>query len=395
MKSILCAGGVLALLGAGFVVTQGCSSSTTESGFAGAEADAQSPVEAGAAAPAPTFGQSSDAAVDATPVDPLKGCATNTQPVTRLPAYLLFLLDRSGSMDEDNKWVSVQAAMKSVYQSIHDSMDSNIGVGLILFPADGNESGPYPGGKDVFVNYVNDPQLAALITRVSDPTAGSTPTWEAMNGAYSELENLVVGDPLPKNGKKVLVLATDGQPNDSSKDYVGLVTKEATLTDPTKGPISTFVVGIGDLGADGEVDPTWLGPLAVAGGTAPSGCNPSETTDITKMCHYQVEPGSKTVAQLTQDFVNAFNHIRASASACELSLSANNPANADPTNVNVVIDDGNGNISLVKQDPQNGWTYDDPSNPTKVILHGQACQDAISDVTGQVEVVLGCKTETN
>ncbi len=112
------------------------------------------------------------------------------------------------------------------------------------------------------------------------------------------------------------------------------------------------------------------------------------------MCHYQVEPGSKTVAQLTTDFTNAFNHIRASAAACELSL-ATDTANADPTKINVVIDDGMGKQTLVKQDATNGWTYDDPKHPTKVILHGQACQDAVDNITGQVEVVLGCKTQTN
>jgi hypothetical protein len=392
MKSVLTPVVLLAVLGGAFLATQGCSGGKSTSGFNDQTADGGGGDDQGEAGMMGTGFGSSDASVDVQ-MDPLKGCATNTQPVTRLPVYLLFLADRSGSMD-GTKWSSVQGSMKSVYQSIHDAMDTNEGVGLILFPADGSESGPYPGTKDVFVNYVNDSQLAALNKRISDPVTGSTPTWEAMNGAYSELENLVVADPLPKNGKKVLVLMTDGQPNDDTKDYVGLVTHELTGLTPDKGPISTYVVGIGDLGSSGDVDPTWLGPLAVAGGTAPSGCDPMEQNNPAKMCHYQIEPGSKTVAQLTQDFVNAFNHIRASASACELSLSTDS-ATADPSKINVVIDDGKGNITLVKQDPMNGWTYDNPAMPTKVILHGTACQDAIDNITGQVEVVLGCKTQTN
>jgi hypothetical protein len=392
MKSLLTPVLVSAIFGGGLLITQGCSGSKAQSGFNDQTADGGGGGDQSDGGMQGTGFGSSDASVDVQ-MDPLKGCATNTQPVTRLPVYLLFLADRSGSMD-GTKWSSVQGAMKSVYQSIHDQMDQNEGVGLILFPCDGtSESGPYPGAKDVFVNYVNDAQLMALNTRISAPTAGSTPTWEAMNGAYSELQNLVVADPLPKNGKKVLVLMTDGQPNDSSKDYVGLVSMNLALT-PDKGPISTYVVGIGDLGSSGDVDPTWLGPLAVAGGTAPSGCDPMEQNNPAKMCHYQVQPGTKSVAQLTQDFVNAFNHIRASASACELSLSTDS-ATADPTKINVVIDDGKGNITLVKQDSMNGWTYDNPAMPTKVILHGTACQQAIDNITGQVEVVLGCKTQTN
>jgi Mg-chelatase subunit ChlD len=386
MKSLVTSAIALSVLGAGFLLTQGCSGSGKGSGFAGPTND-----DADASADGGTKGTvfgSSDAAVDVVN-DPLKGCATNTQPVTRLPVYLLFLADRSGSMS-GTKWSSVQGAMKSVFQSIHDAADTNEGAGLILFPADGSETGPYPGTKDVFVNYVNDGQLAALNKRISDSTTGSTPTWEAMNGAYGELQNLVVAAPLPKDGKKVLVLMTDGQPNDSAKDYVGLVKNMIGLSDS----IQTYVVGIGDVSGGYDVDPTFLGPLAVAGGTARPACDPTEDTVINKMCHYQVEPGSKSVAQLTTDFINAFNHIRASASACELSL-ATDTSNADPTKINVVIDNGMGKTTLVKQDATNGWTYDDPAHPTKVILHGQSCQDAVENITGQVEVVLGCKTQTN
>ena len=387
MKSLVTSTVALSILGGAFLLMGGCSGSGKSSGFAAQSNDGTDPAPDGGTGNTTSFG-SSDAAVDVVS-DPLKGCATNTQPVTRLPVYLLFLADRSGSMS-GTKWSSVQGAMKSVFQSIHDAADTNEGVGLILFPADGSESGPYPGTKDVFVNYVNDGQLASLNTRVSAAVTGSTPTWEAMNGAYGELQNLVVAAPLPQDGKKVLVLMTDGQPNDSAKDYVGLVKGMDGLTDA----IQTYVVGIGDVSGGYDVDPTWLGPLSVAGGTARPACDPGETTNISKMCHYQIEPGSKSVAQLTTDFINAFNHIRASAAACELSL-ATDTANADPSKINVVIDDGMGKTTLVKQDATNGWTYDDPKHPTKVILHGQACQDAVDNITGQVEVVLGCKTQTN
>lgn len=387
MKSLVTSVVALSAVGATFLLMQGCSGNGKSSGFAQSSDGTEPAAQDGGTGPTNGGFGSADASVDVVS-DPLKGCATNTQPVTRLPVYLLFLADRSGSM-EGTKWSSVQGAMKSVYQSIHDAKDTNEGVGLILFPADGSESGPYPGARDVFVNYVDDAQLASLNKRISDPTAGSTPTWEAMNGAYKELQNLIVAAPLPKDGKKVLVLMTDGQPNDSSKDYVGLVKNMNGLDDS----IQTYVVGIGNVSSS-DVDPTWLGPLAVAGGTARPSCDPTETSQISKMCHYQIEPGSKSVMQLTQDFTNAINHIRASAAACELSL-ATDTANADPTKINVVIDDGMGKQSLVKQDATNGWTYDDPKHPTKVILHGQACQDAVANITGQVDVVLGCKTQTN
>ena len=49
-------------------------------------------------------------------------------------------------------------------------------------------------------------------------------------------------------------------------------------------------------------------------------------------------------------------------------------------------------IPPIPQNPQNGWSYDDPQNPTKVILNGQACADMKADPDSKIRVVIGCKT---
>ena len=46
----------------------------------------------------------------------------------------------------------------------------------------------------------------------------------------------------------------------------------------------------------------------------------------------------------------------------------------------------------IKQDPANGWTYDNPSMPTAIVLHGTACTSVKNDVTLSVSIVLGCAT---
>ena len=64
----------------------------------------------------------------------------------------------------------------------------------------------------------------------------------------------------------------------------------------------------------------------------------------------------------------------------------------DPSKINVVWTDGKGKKTLIPQDDEEGWSYDDPENPSKVILNGQSCGDVSSDLGSNVEIVLGCGT---
>jgi len=315
--------------------------------------------------------------------DPLAGCATSESAAARAPIYLEFVVDASGSMSGP-KWEAQIAALKQIFEDMHSQADTKLGVGLIMF----GESVPYPrSGKDVFINYVDDGQFNALngLIAKSGPT-GSTPTKEALTGGYSVLKNFIPLAPLEEGGKKVVVLMSDGAPNDDT-GIDTMVDQAHNLVGP-EGPIDTFAVGVG-LSSSSEI--SFMAMVAQKGGTAPKGCIAS-STDPKTMCYFAIDPGAKTVAQLTQDFVDTINRIRLRAS-CEYSLESDNAA-ADPSKVNVVFVDDSGKKVSVPQDPVDGWTYDDPANPTKVILHGAACEKAGTDLTSTVKVVLGCKTIT-
>jgi hypothetical protein len=39
-----------------------------------------------------------------------------------------------------------------------------------------------------------------------------------------------------------------------------------------------------------------------------------------------------------------------------------------------------------------GWYYDDPANPTKIIMCPTTCAALQGDVGGKVEVIFGCET---
>ena len=52
----------------------------------------------------------------------------------------------------------------------------------------------------------------------------------------------------------------------------------------------------------------------------------------------------------------------------------------------------NGHDAIVPEDATNGWTFDDPSSPTKVLLHGNACEGVKIDKKGSVSFLVGCPT---
>src|SRR5580704_15173808 len=74
------------------------------------------------------------------------GCATASSEAKRQPVYLLFVLDGSGSMSQDNKWTAVVPALQSIFAQMASAGDTGIGAGLIVF-SDTNDpttgSGPY------------------------------------------------------------------------------------------------------------------------------------------------------------------------------------------------------------------------------------------------------------
>lgn len=130
-------------------------------------------------------------------------------------------------------------------------------------------------------------QNTALDQRLSGQPGGGggTPTDTALTGGYGALETFQAKAPLTAGGKKVLVLITDGAPTDgcnvvssavngyASNACVVLAGQKLMEASP-KGPIETFVVGVGAFPSRAAItfDPSFLGCVAQAGGTGPANC---------------------------------------------------------------------------------------------------------------------------
>jgi hypothetical protein len=341
----------------------------------------------------------------------LEGCAMGEAKAARLPVYLLFVLDGSGSMSHDNKWVAATGAIDAIFTDMAQKGDPGVGAGLIVYSDSTdpnlNVDGDYPTSRDVPIGFVDQPQLAKLVARTAPPVQpqSNTPTGRALTGGYAELSKLQPVAPLLSDGKKVLVLLTDGIPTDrdcktvnkdGTDDYtqnfcVRMAATELAKAGP-EGPIQTFVIGTGPLPGDFMTyDPYFLGALAVAGGSAPMGCNPkANAAGGTNTCYFNVDPTGATATATQQAFLAAINDIRGQVSSCTLSITPTPGAGPiDPTKVNVVL-----NGTTVPQNPADGWTYDDPRSPTSVTLHGTSCDALKSDPNAKISIVLGCAVVT-
>ncbi len=326
------------------------------------------------------------------------GCATATVQAKRQPVYLLFVQDGSDSMNQDNKWTALVPALGSIFASMQSAADPGVAVGLILFPGSG---GPYPASADVPIAFVSAAQASALSARLAAGLSLGTPTHAALMGGYSELESFQPMAPLETGGKKVVVLITDGVPTDDCANLLGvggyasnpcvtLAAQKLKEAGP-EGPIETFVIGVGPFPSSNttDFDPGFVGNVAQAGGTGASTCNPNEASSTNDLCYFEIDPSKgQSAAQLQMQFETALNVIRGQITSCSFPIESNGLGKTDPSKVNVEI----GNQTIL-QDAKNGWTYDNPMQPTEIILHGSACASASSTLTAKVSIVLGCVTQ--
>ncbi len=321
-------------------------------------------------------------------------CATATSSAARTPVYMLIVLDGSGSMSQDNKWYAVVPALDAFFDDLQRQGDPSFGVGMTVF-SDTNDktgnAGPYDKA-DVPIRFVDATQAAALHARLAGAMPdNNTPTYAVLSGQYPVMDRFVPPAPLEAGGKRVLVLMTDGVPNGGAPEQaqcVGVADSEHT------NGVLTFAVGIGNVTPydPTSYDPLFMGKLAHAGGAPNAGCSLDERTDPSRMCHFQVTPGGRTAQQIETDFLAAINAVRGAALSCEYRLEATSNDQVDPLKVNVIYTNAAGKDALVPQGSTNGWTYDNPSAPRSVVLHGAACSTVRSDPHGKIKIVLGCKT---
>jgi len=297
---------------------------------------------------------------------------------------LYFVLDRSGSMTDSNKWDTIRIVVTEVMRKLGPRGR----FGAAVFP-DPRQDQCAPGIEVMAPMFGDVPAgtYGATTSTFNLSTkfvaSGGTPT----AGTLAHLRNRLTSLP----GKTFVILATDGGPNcddnitctvdqcipniegapgcsagvppnccdgnpQSCLDGTAAVTAVRELS---VAGIPTYVVGVPGSAPYANV----LSDMAEAGGT---------------QRYYDVTSADQSA------FAAALTQIAAKITAtCTFSLGQTPP---DPNMVNVYLDD-----TIVPRDPTNGWTL---SGET-VTIAGSACQSIQSGKVLEVRIVAGCPTVVN
>ena len=293
-------------------------------------------------------------------------CATETQKAEPLPLDIYIMLDKSGSMG-GGKWTSTVSAITSF---VNDSQSAGIGVGLDFFPDSPQCSPSTYSNPSVPINVL--PGNAGSVIGALGGTSpnGGTPTVPAMQGALSYAQTHAIKNP---DHVVVIVLATDGQPNDCSSS-VGAASGIAQQGVNGSPKILTFVIGVGSALSN-------LNQIAQAGGT-----NAAFIVD--------------TSGNVGQQFIDALNKIRGAALACEYLIPTPEGGVVDHQKVNVTFTPLGGQPETWPKYANqaacpaagNGWYYDNDAAPTKILLCPSTCS-MVKNTKGQVDVLFGCATQ--
>jgi hypothetical protein len=302
-------------------------------------------------------------------------CAGDTAIAEAIPLMMFITFDKSGSMENDNKWSNATNALKAFFG---DPAAADLLVALRFYPRNGCDESScninacatpdVPVGPLTAAPAPGDTQENALITAIdfTDP-GGATPTAAALQGAIQFSTQYSQQNP---DQKAVVILVTDGEPNGCGED-IGFISNIAAggLVDG----VPTYTIGL-------------------------QGSNEGQMAQIA-----QAGGGSSFIignGNTTQDLLTALQAIQGEQLACEYAVPL--PSNGQPLNpqlVNVKFTPSGGmeqTLGNVADASACGtgmnWYYDDPMNPTTIFLCPAACDAAKADDQGQIAISVGCQT---
>lgn len=242
----------------------------------------------------------------------------------------------------------------------------------------GVDYGILPGTGDTQVDAV----MESLAKIMPD---GGTPTEPALEGA---IDHAIAQGSANPDRKQVVVLVTDGQPNNCSSDVAGLTTLAQNGFDQG---VETYVIGVPDPSNQSALDN--LDQVALAGTGNETGAFILTTDDG--------DPNFNPVGQ----FIDAMNTIRQKSMNCsfdvptppadgtldiespQILLSASpDPAGGAATqeyDLTRVADSGSCGSDTA-------WYYDDPSSPATINLCDASCALAQDDVDSRLDILYQC-----
>lgn len=326
-------------------------------------------------------------------------CAKSVTEGKVTPTALLFVVDRSGSMNcnppptqtssacelnpttkdpsKPTRWDIVADALKATIAK----MPSTIHVGVTFFSEDdacGVSQQPSVPIAPLSQSHVT--LLGASIDAVKPK--GATPIVGSVTLGYKHLH-----EDVKFAGNAFVVLLTDGAETCAPELQAKLVAETVPLA--ASLAIKTFVIG-----APGS-DPAraLLSQIAWAGGTAsdPQCKHPSAPANVGD-CHFDM---TDPTLDFAKELNLALETISGTALTCEVDVPSAVGEEIDYDKVNVTFSPSMGSDAPVLQDNQpcdvaNGWQY--TVDKKKIQLCGASCDAVRADPGASLTIELGCAT---
>ena len=306
-----------------------------------------------------------------TDVTEKENCGVTTNEMTKQPANLLLVLDRSSSMTygmdtntacRDSNCVARWPTMKTALAQVLTISANDVNWGLKFFSTPNQGDCTVNNGVEVPIAAGNMSQINAAINNASP--GGRTPTRKAINAAVAYLKGLT------SPGTKSILLATDGQPNckgdtvNTTDDVEGTT---AAIKAAHDAGFKVYILGIGP-----EMSAAALNGFADAGGTA--------IPDVSG-------PGKNYYAALSaEELSKQLASIVGEVASCTFALSTPPP---DPTNV-VIEFDGDRSLRAPRDTTHtDGWDYTSSSH-TGIQLYGSWCDRVMKGTFKSSKVLFGC-----
>ena len=280
-------------------------------------------------------------------------CAHQDVNLNRLPAEILLVLDRSGSMQDPpagmgggntSKWALVVPGVSEVVTAT----DATVSWGLKVFP-EGRGVSCAATSVTSAIPVAVAPASAKPVTdqiALTTPAGNGTPTSDAINAATAYLKTLTDTNP------KYILLATDGEPTclgtmavdqrNTAMQNAAITMQAASnavqaVTDAAAAGFKTFVVGVATTA---PLAMQALNDMAVAGQMP----RVVPATDPTAATQYYL-------ANSQVELVDALKTITGQVSGCVFTMKAPPP---DPSNIAVKVNDMSAPHDTMHM---NGWDY--------------------------------------